>query len=239
MSSSESRISVTICQMRRFLNKRRPLPDLLSAHDFYEPIDLLVDERLAARGFVKTKRATWVREGCQTGRPMFVIRHYKGKVSAPVWGYSLSYVPHFNNSGTKLYWHRTTKSARLDVSPFDDLERESDLNWFARREDHSTIVHRDLAGALDRANVFFESYRSTSDLLALFDRLQRYKGTGLGYWNYTNLPLAHSFTLRVTGDVEGGRRILDEFVRRMEISGSARSGLLRRFEDARAEPVLF
>jgi len=225
--------------MKRLFNKRQALPDLLSADDFYAPIDSLVDQRLAARGFVKTKRATWVGEDCQSGRPMFVIRHYKGKVSAPVWGYSLNYVPHFNNSGTKLYWHRTIKSARLDVSPFDDLERESDLNWFASPEDHSMVVDRDLAGALDRVNIFFESYRSTNDLLALFDRLRSYKGKGPGYWNYTNLPLAHSFTLRVTGDVEGGRRILNEFVRRSEISGSALSELLRRFEDARAEPVLF
>lgn len=225
--------------MKRFFTRRHLLPDLLSADDFYAPIDLLVDQRLAEHGFVRTKRTTWVRKECQSGRPMFLIQHYKGKVSAPVWAYSLNYVPHCNSSGTKLYWHRTIKSARPDVLPFDDLERETDLSWFATPEDHSTVVQRELAGAVDRALAFFEAYRSTSDLVTIFDRLHRYNGKGLGYWNYTNLPLAHSFTLRVNGDVEGGRRILDEFVRRREMSGSVLSELLRRFEDARAVSVLF
>ncbi|MBT8098356.1 MAG: hypothetical protein KJO82_01330 [Gammaproteobacteria bacterium] len=212
---------------------------MLSADDFYAPIDALVDRRLAELGFVQIRRANWAKQDCKSARPLFFIQHYKGKISAPVWGYSLNFVPHINNSGAKLYWHRTLKSARLDVSPFDALQKEAALNWFARPEDHAMAVERGLGGALERAVDFFERYRSIPDLLPLFERLRKHKSDALGYWNFTNLPLAHAFSLRVAGDAVAGRRLLDEFVHRGEISASVKRELDRRFEAAHVDDLLF
>lgn len=220
--------------LRRFLEKRRPYPELLSADEFYAPINAFLDPRLAELGFVRPKQGVWVREDCSSGRPMFDLWHFKGKVSALAWGFALTYVPHFNNSFKKLFWHRTVKSARLDVFPFDDFERTEDLSRFSAPNDHEAAVERVLGVALDRARDFFEGVHSTKDLLPLFERLQRDKKSSLGYWNYVSLPLAHAFTLRVNGDYAGGRLILDEYVQRMKISGSALDDLLRRYEIATA-----
>jgi hypothetical protein len=207
---------------------------MLSADEFYAPINAFLDSRLAALGFVRPKQGFWVRKDCLSARPMFVLWHYKGAVSAPVWGFALSYVPHFNNSCTKLFWHRTVKSARLDVFPFDEFEQTQELSRFATPHDHETTVERVLHAAVGRAITFFEKFQSTEDLLPLFERLQRDKGNGLGYWNYSNLPVAHAFTLRVNGDYTGGKSILNEYVERTKISGSALNDLLERFEQATA-----
>lgn len=224
--------------LRRFLEKRRPYSTLLSADEFYAPINPFLDSRLAALGFVRPKRAVWVRQDCLSARPVFELWHYKGAVSAPVWGFALTYVPHFNNSCTKLFWHRTVKSARLDVFPFDEFHRTQELSRFATPNDHEAAIERVLEPAVARAKEFFESFRSTEDLLPLFERLQRNKGNGLGYWNYTNLPVAHAFTLRVNGDYAGGKSILDAYVQRMQISGNALDDLLNRFEEATASSSL-
>ena len=220
------------------MKERRSYSNLLSADEFYTPINAFLDSRLATLGFVRPKQGVWVREDCLSARPMFELRHYKGAVSAPVWGFALTYVPHFNNSCTKLFWHRTVKSARLDVFPFDEFEQTQELSRFSTPHDHEAAVKRVLDAAVSRAKEFFEEFRSTDDLLPLFDRLQRHEGNGLGYWNYSNLPVAHAFTLRVNGDDAGGKLILDEYVRRMKVSGSALDDLLNRFEQATASSSL-
>lgn len=224
--------------MRRIFRKQNTYADVLSADDFYAPIHAFLDSRLADLGFIRSKRSVWVREACSSARPMFELWHFKGKVSAPLWGFALNYVPHFNNSCTKLFWHRTAKSAKLDVFPFDEFEQTKDLTWFAAPQDHAIAVKQVLGTSLDRATEFFEKFQSTDDLLPLFERLQHHKGRSLGYWNYTNVPLAHAFTLRVNGDYARGRSILDEYAMRMEISGRALTDLLSRFERAAADPSL-
>lgn len=224
--------------LQRFLEKRRSYSNLLSADEFYTPINAFLDSRFAALGFVRPKQGAWVREDCSSARPMFELWHYKGAVSAPVWGFALTYVPHFNNSCTKLFWHRTVKSARLDVFPFDQFERAQELSRFSEPRDHKAAVERVLDAAVGRAEEFFESFRSTEELLPLFERLQRDKESGLGYWNYSNLPVAHAFTLRVTGDYAGGKLILDEYVQRMKISASTLDDLMNRFEKAKASSSL-
>ena len=222
--------------LRRFLEKRRSYSNLLSADEFYTPINAFLDSRLAALGFIRPKQATWVREDCQSARPMFELWHFKGAVSAPVWGFALTYVPHFNNSCTKLFWHRTVKSARLDVFPFDELEQTQELSRFSTLHDHEAAVERVLDETVKRAKEFFERFRSTKDLLLLFEQLRGDRGSGLGYWNYSNMPVAHAFTLRVNGDYVGGKSILYDYVQRNKISGAALDDLLNRFEGATANP---
>lgn len=224
--------------LRRFLQKHYSYPDLLSAEEFYAPIHEFLDSRLAEFGFIRPKQGVWVREDSLSARPMFELRHLKGAVSVPVSGFALNYVPHFNNSFTKLYWHRTVKSAKLDVFPFDEFEQAQDLTRFATPQDHAIAVNHVLGAAFDRAIEFFDEFRSANDLLPLFERLRCYEGKGLGYWNYSNMPIAHAFTLRVNGDYVRGRSILDECVRRMKIAGPALADLLNRFEQATANPSL-
>jgi hypothetical protein len=213
-------------------------PNLLSADEFYAPINAVLDLRLAELGFIRPKQGVWVRENCLSARPMFELRHYKGGVSAPVWGFALTYVPHLNNACTKLFWHRTPKSARLDVFPFDEWQRTQEFNRFSTPHEHEAAVERVLDAAVCRAAEFFQGFRSTQDLLPLFERLKQDKKSGLGYWNYSNMPVAHAFTLRVNEDYSAGKSILEEYVKRMKISGTALEDLLSRFEQAVARSSL-
>ncbi len=198
-----------------------------------------MDEALVGPGFLGPRQGVWVKEDCLSGRPMFVLRHYKGAQSAVVWGLALNYVPHFNNACTKLSWHRTIKSARIDVFPFDDIEKTQGLSRFGTPENHAAAVESVLSNAVELGRKFFNSHQSIDDLPPLFDRLQRYKGSGLGYWNYTNIPVAHAFTLQVLGDRTGGMRILDQFAKRHDVSGRALTDLNDRFENATASSALF
>ena len=224
--------------LRRFLEKRMSYSDLLSADEFYKPINAFLDPRLTKLGFVRPEQGAWVKEDGLSARPMFKLQHYKGAVSAPIWGFALTYVPHFNNSCTKLLWHRTVRTARLDVYPFDDSERTQELARFSTPVDHEAAVERVLGAALGRAIDFFEEFRSIEDLLPLFERLRSYKGSGLGYWNHSYMPMAHAFTLRVNGDYAGGKLVLDKYVQRMKISGNALDDLMNRFERATASSSL-
>lgn len=219
--------------IRFFLKKHWRSAPLLSAEEFHGPISAFMDRHLAELGFVRPRQGVWVREHCGAGRPMFELRHYKGAVSAAEWGLALNYVPHFNNAFTKLSWHRTVKSARMDVFPFDDIAKTPGLSRFAAPEDHATTVETVLGSALERGQRFFERHRHLDDLLPLFERLRRHRGDGLGYWNYMSLPVAHAFTLRVLGDRAGGEHILGKYVERHGISGAAWSDLTERFERAR------
>lgn len=184
-------------------------------------------------GFVSPKPGKWVKEHCESSRPMIEIRHYKGATSAPIWGFSLNYAPHFNNSLTKLNWHRTVKSAKLDIFPFDEFNDGLNISRFASVQEHETIVADVLRSALGRATTFFDSVSSTEDLLPIFERLRAFRGSGIGYCNYSNVPLAHAFTLRVNDRSSEGKLILDEYVRRMNVPDAALNDLWHRFEHAK------
>lgn len=224
--------------LRRFLKRHESYPGPLSAEEFNTPITAFLDSRLAELDFVRPKQGTWVRQSCLSARPMIQLRHYKGAISAPVWGFALTYAPHFNDSYTRLSWHRTVKSARLDVFPFDEFDQTQELTRFCTPDDHTDAVKTVLDAAVRNAQAFFDRFRTTEDLLPLFDRLRRDTASDLGCWNYMNLPIAHAFTLGVTGDYAGGRSILEAYVQRRNVSDAVAGDLLNRFERATAEPSL-
>ena len=172
-------------------------------------------------------------EHCDSTRPMIEIWHYKGAISAPVWGFSLNFVPHLNNSLTKLNWHRTVKSAKLDVIPFDEFDDKLNMSRFSSAKAHESIVADVFRSALGCAATFFDSVRSTEDLIPIFERLQAFQGSGLGYWNYSNVPLAHAFTLRVNDRYSEGKLILDEYVRRSNVPETVLDDLWQRFDQAK------
>lgn len=221
--------------MQRFTFRSQPPSDFLSNDVFYAPIQACLGERLAARGFVSPQPGRWVLQEAHLLRPMLEIRHYKGKVSAPVWGFALSYVPHFNNAFTKLFWHRTVKSARLDIFPFDELGgNEWDIPRLTTPEQHAERAPEVLGRATDEAQAYFSSVSAPRDLLPRFERLATARTRGLGYWNYTNIPLAHAFTLGLSGSADEGRRLLDAYLERHGISGPVVADLNRRYEAARS-----
>ena len=97
--------------------------ELLTIAEVHELVSGAVDAGLASRSFQSLKPLQWIDSSSTPIRRIFEYWQLKGGVVAPRWGYSFDFVPHL--SGGKLKWHRTEKSALLDV--FIDGQ-SSDLN---------------------------------------------------------------------------------------------------------------
>ena len=213
------------------LKKFRRSHNYLEGEAFNEPVRRFLAQALPQHGFVSYREGKWVEEEAGSIRRMFEIWHFKGAVSAPIWGFSLGYVPHLNNTRTKVYWHRTAKSARLDLFPFHETHNDVVLERFSEPEDHERRVTKALSAAISKAISFFERVKDVPDLLPIFAELEQHQEP-LGYWNYVNVPLAHAFTLRSVGQHSQGEAILYEFIQRHHIKGGVNDELRKRFEAA-------
>ena len=215
----------------RLFSRFRLSNHYLEGEAFNEPVRRFLEQALSPHGFVSYREGKWVQKDAASIRRMFEIWHFKGAVSAPVWGFSLGYVPHLNNQHSKVYWHRTPKSARLDVFPFHERHDDVVLKRFSELAHHERRVSKALSAAVTKAMSFFQRATFASDLLSIFDELEQHQKP-LGYWNYANVPVAHAFTLRVTGNEQRGRAILARFIDRNRIKGAVCDELWKRFDAA-------
>lgn len=78
-----------------------------------EIFEAIFGVELSKHGFKYANHRKWVRSHKDEIRELFLIQALKGANYSPVWGFSLDFVPHC--SGKKILWHRTPKSARLDL----------------------------------------------------------------------------------------------------------------------------
>ena len=86
---------------------------LLTIAEVQSHIGEAVSAALAPRGFSLANPLQWIDSRAAPLRRVFEYWQLKGGVVAPRWGYSFDFVPHL--SGGKIKWHRTEKSALLDV----------------------------------------------------------------------------------------------------------------------------
>ena len=123
------------------------------------------------------------------------------------WGFSLDFVPHI--SGGRVRWHRTDKTAVLDVvlDP-KGLHTVSYIHGSARLAEGLRSL---LPEATARAR---ESWRRGATFHGMLDLIQeiRDKHTNcFRYQNYTQLPLAYAFLLAKTGDSRSAEAELDQY----------------------------
>jgi len=78
-----------------------------------DKLDRIISPRLSQFGVVWRGDNNWVAAGSVAIRRVLRLLPLKGSRAVISWGYSLSFVPHI--SGTQLLYHKTFKSARLDV----------------------------------------------------------------------------------------------------------------------------
>src|SRR4051812_45253094 len=81
--------------------------------------------RLVNTGFSPISRRRWARPRLAWCCDVFELQALKGAAISARWGLSLAYVPHVQ--GGRLRWHRTLKSAILDltIDPVDFLEKST------------------------------------------------------------------------------------------------------------------
>lgn len=204
---------------------------MLSAKEFNDAIDAELGTTLLESGFEKIKDVHWVHDLGIGVRRVVTIMHWQGAASNLQWGYSLDYVPHFDNAQKKIYWHRTNKSARLDVRPiFFDFDKYR-LSKLQSIESHLSLLKHQTPSMLEDMDAFFDIGYAMSDLVSILERCKNHSGAGLGFWNWNQLPLAYAFTLKKSGDTKKANEMLEEIIARYKLAPAAEQKLIERFND--------
>src|SRR5207244_4395149 len=113
-----------------------------------------------------------------------------------IWGLSLDYVPRM--TGATISWHRTNKSASVDLSysPKDGEADRTTQVWTMRGIDGEEALNADarrlLRWGIPKALAFFDTVTNVRDLGALFEGKVRDKTSNWLYANLTYAPLAYA-----------------------------------------------
>lgn len=182
-------------------------------HDIASPIVMPLLEPL---GFEFQKLLHWVNSDHAPVRQIFSLRKWKGGSLTPSWGLSLDFVPHL--SGKKLRWHRTKKSAIFDLT-VDAHDRELDMTYIKGPEVIQNKAPAVISEAIRRAIDFWVESDSIEKLPKSFQLVKKHLSFGgLGFYNYTQHPIAHSLVLAKNGRLSEAEAEMDIYIDRMRVS---------------------
>jgi hypothetical protein len=176
----------------------------------------VADPLLGAAEFRKVTRRRWARSQPPV-RHVFEIAALKGATLVPRWGFSLDFVPHVQ--GGRLAWHRTEKSARLDLV-YDpvDLDADWDARWGISTLHGAERVRADaervLPAAVRRARDWLDGIHEIPSVLerAEWLRTARRAGDRFRFEDWVQQPLAHAFLLARTGARERALEVLEHWI---------------------------
>jgi len=229
---------------------------LAKLHEFVEP---LAKPLLGPLGFECVGPLKWVRSTDAPIRQVFCLLYLKTK-AWPFWGLSLDFVPHV--SGRDLKWHRTPKSARLDLCfQAEGWELAIPCTYLQGSEDRTTVsktlqdiyLHSSesvadhirnraahvIPKAVSEAREVWSRVQSIADLPAAFEWIRDYLSSrpGLGFYNFTQHPIAYAFALAINGRSAEGQQELNRYIagsRRLDQKSEAR--LRRLFSEVQQHP---
>jgi len=188
------------------------------------------DDRLQSADFERTGRRRWVRSRIAGIRDLFEFVSLRSVLN-PRWGFSLDYCPTVENR--RLKWHRTVKSARIDVvnDPIDYVDapsREMDL-WtvssLQSEPDARSCVQALADRAMPAALKWFASVNSAPDLLALLAAKKGESAVRFGFRNHVQQPLALALTYAQLGETQTAERLLDDYVSDYDVAPDAATKL--------------
>jgi hypothetical protein len=184
--------------------------EVVSIERIHQIVAPIVESLLDPAGFQVQKPLQWLRSEDAPIRQIFSLKQWKGGALAPAWGLSLDFVPHI--SGGSVNWHRTVKSARMDLT-YDPREPALDMSYIRGADQVAQKSTDVLRAAVSQAHRFWSSARSISELPQAFECVKRHLSTsGLGFYNYTQHPVAYAFVLARTGNANAAREELDRFL---------------------------
>jgi hypothetical protein len=160
------------------------------------------DDLLLKDGFEKVKPLKYVRSRLNE---MHDVIKFKGEHVSLLftWGLSLKFVPHITMGVGDIRWHRTARSASMDLI-YSGFHRDGNDRGFRIRTIQGKDALRDDAVTtrdhlLPRALQFFSTVKHTSDLEALFQREEVHNEWGAKLSNLPQVALAYSFYLAKSG----------------------------------------
>ncbi len=203
----------------------------LPAVIFNDGIEQSYGKALRDVGFTTIKQNKWVHDLGTGIRKIVIIRHMKG-ASAPMWGYSLDYVPHFCSSQRNIYWHRTNKSALVDVFPLYFDFHQYSMPRFSSDQKHIQRLQSFTPHMIQHMNDFYNLGNETQNLVDILKRCENVVSNGLGFWNYCQLPLAYAFTLNKNGNNTEAYKLLEDYLNHYpNIDPKAKIKLIARFDN--------
>lgn len=162
-------------------------------------------------GLTEVNARKWVDGAQPPVRRVFELQLLKSAMKA-CWGFSLDFVPHL--SGGHVRWHRSDKTALLDVIVDPrDLEQPSFL-WGAAHLEEG--LQRLLPEAVARAQETWRRGSSFEGLIELIREIRDQHTNCFAYRNYTQLPLAYAMLCAKTGDLATAEQELAAYAEGME-----------------------
>jgi hypothetical protein len=147
---------------------------------------------------------------------------------APAWGLSLDFVPHL--SGNTLKWHRTPKSALFDLT-IDARDRDFDISYIGGEQIIADRAELVVSKAVLQAIQFWDRYKSIQSLPGAVDEMRRHLTTGgLGFYNYSQAPIAAAFILALNGRKEEATAEINAFYNSQQMNQKARDRLQEIFD---------
>ncbi len=182
--------------------------------------------------FEEIGKLRWVRSADAPIRQMFRYQPWKGGHIGPLWGLSLDFVPHITRSEVK--WHRTPKSARMDLV-VNTNDRTLDMPYHAGPAALAAQVSTVVPAAVSRARVFWDRWRSVPELPAAYDWVRaHYPG---GYALGAPHRMSRAFVLAKVGRIQEARVQLEEhFVKGRELE-YVEARIRAHFEELCAAPA--
>jgi hypothetical protein len=193
----------------------------ITAKEMDELIQTFFGDELEANGFNKVKKRRWVRSRVPEIRDVFEFVSISHSLN-PRWGFSLDFCPRVK--GDTLKWHRTEKSAQIDVvyDPIDYVIAPSNefYDWLLSKtqpKEKTTIEAQAVAGrALPQALNWLAQVNSLKELETVLQKKQSEKVRRFGYNNYVQQPLALALVQARLGDVAKAMDSLDAYIKKRE-----------------------
>jgi len=183
-------------------------------------------------GFEAVTPRKWIRTTKVPIRELLTVYSIRHSYVA-CWGVSLDYVPHV--SGSTIRWHRTNKSALLDLT-YDPLDYTLDPNEWRVVRLFGLDYARTTAAAVARdtlrlAGEWFDSVHDLPSLIRCFEQQKAPPAVRFGFYNYVQQPLAFAFTLARANRIDEAEAELARYSELPELPGLQRSRLIHMMRD--------
>ena len=184
--------------------------DLLSATLRDEIIAAQLREFLPPLGLTERSIRIWIDGSQPPVRRIFELQLLKGASMKASWGFSLDFVPHI--SGGRVRWHRSDKSAMLDV--IIDPRHLPTPSFLHGSEHLAADLRKLLPEAVAKAQ---ESWIKGSTFHGMLDIIREIREHNtnpncFGFYNYSQLPLAYAFLSAKVGDMQSAEQEIELYV---------------------------
>lgn len=186
---------------------------------------------LAQAHFEEAGPLKWVRQSSPEIWWLFEFYRTKGAGLRARWGLSLPFVPHV--SGREVRWHRTPKSALLDLwlwSPELEAKEPPVFDLCYGLKELTKQCTKRAGRILETALSSLEQAKAVSDLPQLYEQQKVAWKPAMGFYTWSQHPISHAFVLARLGKREEGLEEIGGVVQSEFVHERARARLLSLFE---------